>query len=59
MHIKIIQEGAGYLAGLAAGYPVLDRFTDYWRPDHRFEPAIDAETRSRKLAGWHRAVKRL
>jgi glycerol kinase len=52
--------GAAYLAGLAAGvYPALDRFADHWRLERRFEPSIDAETRSRKLAGWRSAVKRL
>jgi glycerol kinase len=52
--------GAAYLAGIAAGvYPALDRFADHWRLERRFEPAIDAEARARKLAGWRKAVGRL
>jgi glycerol kinase len=52
--------GAAYLAGLAAGvYPALDRFANRWQLERRFEPRIDAESRSRKLAGWRSAVARL
>jgi glycerol kinase len=57
----VIQEttalGAAYLAGLAAGvFPEPSRFADNWRLEHRFKPAMSAETRSKKLAGWKRAV---
>ncbi|RXF68262.1 glycerol kinase GlpK, partial [Hansschlegelia zhihuaiae] len=45
--------GAAYLAGLAAGVcPAPEEFAKDWRLDRRFEPAMDAETRRRKLAGW-------
>jgi glycerol kinase len=49
--------GAAYLAGLAAGvFPEPARFADNWRLEHRFTPAMSAETRARKLQGWARAV---
>src|SRR6201995_893099 len=58
----VIQEttalGAAYLAGLAAGvFPEPQRFADNWRLEHRFKPAMSAETRTKKLKGWARAVK--
>jgi glycerol kinase len=57
----VIQEttalGAAYLAGLSAGvFPEPSRFADNWRLEHRFKPAMSAETRARKLQGWKRAV---
>ena len=60
----LIQEttalGAAYLAGLSAGvFPEPSKFADNWRLDHRFRPAMSAATRTRKLAGWARAVKGL
>ncbi len=49
--------GAAYLAGLGAGVlPEPQRFADSWRLEHRFTPAMSAETRAKKLAGWKRAV---
>jgi glycerol kinase len=52
--------GAAYLAGLSAGvYPEPAKFADNWRLERRFKPAMSAETRERKLAGWARAVKGL
>jgi glycerol kinase len=49
--------GAAYLAGLAAGvFPGPARFADNWRLQHRFTPTMSAETRTRKLQGWARAV---
>ena len=49
--------GAAYLAGSAAGvFPEPARFADHWRLERRFTPAMAAETRTRKLAGWKRAV---
>ena len=57
----VIQEttalGAAYLAGLSAGvFPEPARFADNWRLERRFEPAMTAETRARKLKGWSKAV---
>ncbi len=52
--------GAAYLAGLAAGvYPAPDDFAKLWRRDRQFLPAMAAETRDRKYAGWTQAVARL
>jgi glycerol kinase len=51
--------GAAYLAGRAAGLcPDLEGFAASWRRDRRFEPAMDANTRARKYAGWQQAVRR-
>jgi glycerol kinase len=52
--------GAAYLAGLAAGvYPEPAKFADTWRLQRRFTPAMSADMRERKLAGWATAVKGL
>ncbi len=51
--------GAAYLAGFAAGIcPEPARFSESWRLDRRFTPAMNAPTRTRKLAGWADAVAR-
>jgi glycerol kinase len=51
--------GAAYLAGLQAGvYPTPEEFAKSWAAERRFEPAMDATVRARKLAGWSDAVKR-
>ncbi|BDA83881.1 glycerol kinase [Aureimonas sp. SA4125] len=51
--------GAAWLAGQKAGvWPGMDGFSDRWRLERRFEPAMDAVTRGRKLTGWSDAVKR-
>jgi len=51
--------GAAYLAGLAAGIcPGLPEFAATWKPAHRYVPAMDAEVRNRKWAGWRDAVAR-
>lgn len=57
----VIQEttalGAAYLAGLSAGLlPEPARFADNWRRERRFTPAMAAALRTKKLAGWQRAV---
>ncbi|MBC7579920.1 MAG: glycerol kinase GlpK [Tardiphaga sp.] len=52
--------GAAYLAGLRAGlYPEPAKFADNWRLERRFRPNMSAATRTRKLAGWTRAVQGL
>ncbi|MBS7538320.1 glycerol kinase GlpK [Ancylobacter lacus] len=52
--------GAAYLAGLHAGiFPAPKRFADSWRLERRFTPAMEPALRTRKLAGWHDAVRRL
>ena len=51
--------GAAYLAGLAVGYwDSTDEITRQWRADRTFEPAISADERAGRLAGWKRAVER-
>jgi glycerol kinase len=52
--------GAAYLAGLFVGlYPEPAKFADNWRLEQRFRPNMSEATRTRKLAGWARAVKGL
>jgi glycerol kinase len=51
--------GAGWLAGMRAGvYPGPAEFARTWALDRRFEPAMDAQTREEKYAGWRDAVRR-
>ena len=51
--------GAAWLAGRRAGvWPDRDGFAAGWRLDRRFEPAMHADARKAKLAGWHDAVRR-
>ena len=51
--------GAAWLAGHRSGvWPGVDGFAETWRRDRRFEPAMDAATRTRKLKAWASAVKR-
>jgi len=51
--------GAAYLAGLQAGvYPAPQDFAKGWAAERRFEPAMEASVRARKLAGWSDAVAR-
>ncbi len=51
--------GAAYLAGLQAGlYPGPAAFATRWQLDRRFEPAMPAATRTRKVAAWQAAVQR-
>ncbi|MBT9292106.1 glycerol kinase GlpK [Prosthecodimorpha staleyi] len=51
--------GAAYLAGLQAGVlPEPAVFAEGWALDRRFRPAMDGETRGRKVALWQDAVAR-
>lgn len=51
--------GAAYLAGLHAGYwSDLDTIERLWKPERRFEPSIDAATRTKLIGGWRAAVAR-
>jgi glycerol kinase len=51
--------GAAWLAGCGAGvWPDQQGFARSWRRDHRFEPNMADQTRSRAVAGWRLAVKR-
>ncbi len=51
--------GAAYLAGLQAGFwKDLETIERLWKPERRFTPSIDAQTRERLVNGWHDAVGR-
>jgi glycerol kinase len=51
--------GTAYLAGYQAGVcPDPAGFAASWRLERRFEPRMDAATRSRKWIGWQDAVRR-
>ena len=51
--------GAAFLSGLAVGmWSGLEEIEATWALDRRFEPLMDAGTRDRLVAGWHRAVER-
>ena len=51
--------GAAWLAGMRAGiYPAAEEFAGSWASERRFEPAMPAERRARKIAGWQDAVRR-
>ena len=51
--------GAAWLAGMKAGlYPDQAGFSESWALERRFEPALGAEAREAKYAGWKDAVRR-
>ncbi len=51
--------GAAYLAGIGSGvWHDTAAVALLWREARRFTPQMNAETRDRLLAGWHRAVER-
>jgi glycerol kinase len=51
--------GAAWLAGSKAGvWPKAREFAKSWALERRFQPEMDASTRSAKLAGWRDAVCR-
>ncbi len=51
--------GAAWLAGMAVGlYPKQQTFAREWALDHRFEPRMDAATRSARYTAWTDAVRR-
>ncbi|MCR5626080.1 MAG: glycerol kinase GlpK [Lachnospiraceae bacterium] len=50
--------GAAYLAGLAVGYwKNTDDVLSNWQIDSVFTPLISAEERTKKINGWHKAVR--
>ena len=50
--------GAAYLAGLAVGYwKDKDEIRENWALGRTFEPAMEAEERTKLLKGWKKAVK--
>jgi glycerol kinase len=51
--------GVAWLAGMNAGlYPDQAGFAATWAPETQFRPAMDADTRRARLAGWADAVRR-
>lgn len=51
--------GAAYLAGLSKGlFPPPEQFSNSWKRDRRFTPALDEDIRIRKYRGWQDAVRR-
>ncbi len=51
--------GAAWLAGRQTGtWPGEAGFSANWRREQRFEPSMDAATRTAKIVGWHDAVRR-
>jgi glycerol kinase len=51
--------GAAYLAGLGVGFwSSQAEIAALWATDRRFEPAMAADDRDRRLRGWSRAVDR-
>ena len=52
--------GAAFLAGLHCGfYPSLDAIAGQWRREALFIPAMAADERDRRLAGWRAAIARV
>lgn len=52
--------GAAWLAGMKAGvWPGMDEFAAAWARDRRFEPEMEENQRTEKLAGWDDAVRRV
>lgn len=50
--------GAAWLAGMEAGvYPDMQGFAEAWSLDRAFAPEMAAEERTRRYAGWKRAVR--
>jgi glycerol kinase len=39
-------------------YPAAEAFAESWQCERRFEPAMAADRRERKLDGWQDAVRR-
>ena len=50
--------GAAYLAGLAVGYwKDKTEIMENWQLSKEFHPAMEEETRTRRLKGWNQAVR--
>lgn len=51
--------GAGYLAGIAAGYwKDTAEVSKLWKSDRIFEPSMDSQSREKLYKGWREAVKK-
>jgi glycerol kinase len=52
--------GAAMLAAVGAGlFPSLEAAQSMWQPDRVFTPALDADTRVARRAGWRRAIEQV
>ena len=52
--------GAAMLAAVGAGhFASLEAAQSMWQPDRVFTPALDADTRSARRAGWKKAIERV
>ncbi len=52
--------GAAFLAGLRVGvYPSVAAFAETWACERHFEPAMSADERESRYAGWRAAVARV
>lgn len=59
MVLETTAVGAAWIAGQRAGvYPDQEGFAATWALDKTFEPAMDADTRNARYAGWKDAVAR-
>lgn len=50
--------GAAYLAGLASGFWTQNDLSKVWQLERLFKPEMAEEKRSKKYAGWQKAVSR-
>jgi glycerol kinase len=51
--------GAAWLAGFKAGvWPDMKGFSRRWSLDRQFTPSMDRTVRTRKIRGWHDAIRR-
>jgi glycerol kinase len=59
MTLETTALGAAYLAGLGCGLcPPPAEFAKSWKRQHRFLPGMDADQRTKDIAGWRDAVRR-
>ncbi len=50
--------GAAWLAGMSMDvYPDTESFAANWALERRFSPSMDADTRTRRIAAWDRAIQ--
>jgi len=56
-NLETTVQGAAWLAGMKAGiYPDMDGFSETWRLERRFEPAMDEGVRENRYANWRRSI---
>lgn len=58
-HIETTAMGVAYLAGLGIGlWNSIEAVSGLWQIDRVFDPSIEADARSERMAEWRRAVER-